>query len=258
MLCMLALILILPGCQKEEPETNIEEQVKNDANTKEDVVSKINDVFPGKKISSYLGYTFSYNDDGTLAGAIKAENDKYSFEYEGETVVMKATRPRYVSTYTFHMGENGFATTCSDVCETNPDWSSTVKFTYDSNGHLIKYQEPENSDYIMDLYVQEDNVVKVESNHWTGKSDVALVYGHDSSHGFMAFNVFFDLDSFDMNFAYFAGLLGVSSKTLPISAVASWSDEEIVYSWGFDNAGYPKSLSTSDLYGSDPIEITWK
>jgi hypothetical protein len=60
-----------------------------------------------------------------------------------------------------------------------------------------------------------------------------------------------------ITYAYYAGLLGRSTKNLPLEETRTEETKTHIFNWTLNNGGYPTKL-TYDTYGSTEIlEFEW-
>ena len=72
----------------------------------------------------------------------------------------------------------------------------------------------------------------------------------------MLFDDMFRIDMDEMEPAYYAGLLGRSTKHLPVS----YKDDEDTcnFGWEFDDNGYPTCFTDDDSYSWEGTYFSWK
>lgn len=232
-------------------------------------------VFNGPLPKEIGDYTYKYNSDGFLEEASEPESNlKITFEYPSRTkstgsistVIMKYYNliyPKYNFVVKFTIGSNGFA---SSALQTFTDNSTdTWEFRYNSDGQLnyMKWNYNDNEEVVTTTITYANgNItgVKKESDDKTKSiRSTSIDYisenqpnGIDNKGCIMLFRKTIGVDMYDMNIAYYAGLLGRGTKKLPLKSVFTYSnfgrpfkyiDE---YFWSLDTNGLPTELRVKE------------
>lgn len=222
--------------------------------------------------------------DGTLTYDAKSflENitsgtDKFSFEYpEGNNpngnIIMKANfsdSPESNYTLAFEIGKNGFAT---KAMQTYADKTTeTWEFAYNADGQLNYMKRSEDDNEVTNITYTNGNITSIKME---GDDKEEAVYtttleytseahpvGLDNKANIMLFDETFGIDMDEMSIAYYAGLLGHSTKQLPLKLIESYSDIQTTYTtdfnWTIDSNGYPTKLVTIDEYEDYEYNFSW-
>lgn len=112
-------------------------------------------------------------------------------------------------------------------------YDCTNTFTYDDDGHLVKMDDGRNNrDYV--LTWTDGNLTRVD---WTSRDDgysqvYAFNYGSQPNADNLMFYYFvYDVDIDEIQYLYYAGLLGRSTTHLPESIYDPWKDSTTAITW---------------------------
>lgn len=230
-------------------------------------------VFTGGLPVSVAGATITKNAKGQVT-AIVTEDDKVTFEYKDvATRAMVTSAPKVVMTverseeklvYNLYLDNDGFVKHCNET-ETykgaNPQ-NETWDFTYNGDGQLLTMLRSEGGNEKTTVKYSNGNIVEV-STVSAGEPDESSTYKISytsksisspiANKGcLMVFDGTFGIDMDEMEYAYYAGLLGKATKNLPVSCVDE-DGYESIFTWTINVQGYPTLLE----YGGDKYTFTW-
>lgn len=231
-------------------------------------------VFPEgtKKVAtmsnSYETKTFNYN-DGKLVSVKEGKDGNITFEYSGNAVIMTSVYTGGSSTdksvYTLNIGSNGFATNGTVVyIDGDKKESANYSFSY-SGDYLTAVNITDGEGY--DNYKitwENGNITKVvneykytdEGKEDSGTYTTKATYGEDLNVANLSFfDELADLD--ELEYAYYAGLLGKSTKNLLKSDVQTGDGSPYTtnYTYELNSDNYPISITTG---GYDKTTYTYK
>lgn len=232
-----------------------------------------NNVFPEdiKKVATindgYETTKFNYA-GGKLVSVEEGTNSKYTFTYSGNTVTMKSVyksgNSEDVEIYTMNIGSNGYISNGTGIYTekyNNETYTSnsTMSFSYDRDGHLtaitMEGQDSDNDTYSSNYQFtwENGNIIRtVESSQ--SKEDGETYSSTDTRTctyesnlnkiGFSFFDEVADLD--ELEYAYYAGLLGKSTKSMlksvtNVSSAGGSSSYTSNYSYEYDG-DYPTTF----------------
>ncbi|PXX14331.1 DUF4595 domain-containing protein [Hoylesella shahii] len=242
----------------------------NDNDDATSTVANPQTVFTGGLPKSIAGMTIQTNEKGQVI-AIVPESGKLitfkpiTFKYKDATTRSTASTPDVVmtigegkeySTYNLYLNKDGFVKHCEEVVH-NLDGEHTVpwNFTYNSNGQLLTMQSSgEGATGTTTIIYQNGNIVETkieyfheaEFNHshkiYYTSTDITTPIENKGS--VMLFDENFGLDSDDVLYAYYAGLLGKATKDLPVKLIDNKHHSQYTqyFSWTLNSAGYPISF----------------
>lgn len=222
-------------------------------------------VFTGKLPAQVDGYQVNYDDQGRVISLVNSDGT-VAFTYNDGTRVSAKEwdvkmKDNDDNIFYIRLNKTGFA---GDVLETGEDGTDTWKFTYNAQGQISSMYRSENE---ATWYVEYRNgdITKV-----TKKADdpqnsytTTLVYTNakykdaiENKGCIMLFDDMYNIDMDEMWPAYYAGLLGRSTKHLPVGCK---EDEDTYnYKWEFDGNGYPIFFSGDESQSYDGTYFTWK
>jgi uncharacterized lipoprotein YehR (DUF1307 family) len=214
------------------------------------------------------------NEQG-LVTKIKTDDATVTFEYPN-TLTKAETTGQYVTmtikkdtggeqeeTFIFDMeiGSDGFVKHCSETEEDGDIESWDFRYTKEGNLNYMKRSEGGNE--ITTITYTDGNITKtstISEDEPDVNSEYNIYYTSDAiktpleNKGcLMLFDATFGIDMDEMDFAYYAGLLGKATKNLPIrytsqstiSGIASEDTRD--FSWSVNSNGYPTKLSMKSL-----------
>ena len=221
-------------------------------------------VFTGGLPKSIAGMTILTNEKGQVIAIMRQNGKSITFKYKDAATRSTASTPDVVmtngngkeySTYNLYLNKDGFAKYCEEVVH-DLDGEHTVpwNFTYNNNGQLLTMQRSESGTEETTITYQNGNIVETkiayskeaEFNHshkiYYTSTDITTPIENKGS--VMLFDENFGLDSDDVLYAYYAGLLGKATKDLPVKLVDNKHDTQYTqnFSWTLNSAGYPISF----------------
>lgn len=222
-------------------------------------------VFPEgtKKVATtndgYETTTFNYS-DGKLISVKSGQNENITFEYSGNAVIMTSvyTGGSQIekTVYTLNIGSNGFATNgTATYTYGNEKESGNFSFAY-SGGYLTAINTTGEEGY--DNYKitwENGNITRVvneyrfkdEDGEDSGTYTTTATYdGNLNVANISFFDELVDLD--ELEYAYYAGLLGKTTKNLLKSKVETGDSSPYTtnYTYELDANGYPISITEND------------
>lgn len=258
----LVLFVITLGCSALISCGNDNKTIEPDKPTTPTEVNPLN-VFTGGVPLSYGEYNILKNVKGQVS-AIQANNgdEKITFEYM-ESTSNNANTPNVVMTleskeeklilYLF-LNKEGFVKHCDETEYHRDDLSQkeTWDFTYNNNGQLLTMFRSEGNERTTIKY-EPGNIVsttekavngtrnKTHKVYYTSQSVPSPIVNKGC---IMLFDTTLGIDMDEMQYAYFAGLLGKATKHLPARLVGNEGEEES-FAWHLNASGYPTSMVRS-------------
>lgn len=273
------LCLNTTSCNKEDAPIKKEETKKTDATSPAKV-------FTGGLPKSAAGATLIYNAEGLLTQITPKDGSKITFEYFNATransrIRMTVLYPskNEMSIYDFQTNENGFAKHCT-VSSPDSDSSEAWDLEYNAAGNLtdvkrVKKEAGQNSNLeITNIEYKDGDIMYVKRTEGEG-DDVysalnTMKYVSETQTSPMAnkgcvmlFDEVFGLDLEDLEYAYYAGLLGRSSKSLPLERSRKYNDgetESLPFKWTLNTNGLPTQLEITEIKNevyTDTISFRW-
>lgn len=227
----------------------------------------ISNVFTGGQPKSIDGLSMTYNSDGTLA-SISGDGTSVSFEYgSGTRAVANSNIVRMTiyddgelfATCDMTLNANGFVKSCTET-----DYEGNVEtwaFGYNSNGQLNYMKRSEGGNEVTSITYSNGNIVKtktVSEEEPNESSECSITYSDTANKGcIMLFDATMGIDMDEMEYAYYAGMLGKATKNLPKSNVDEDGDTT-TFKWTLNSNGLPTKLTASDKYGySESCTFNW-
>ena len=258
----LVLFVITLGCSALISCGNDNKTIEPDKPTTPTEVNPLN-VFTGGVPLSYGEYNILKNVKGQVS-AIQANNgdEKITFEYM-ESTSNNANTPNVVMTleskeeklilYLF-LNKEGFVKHCDETEYHRDDLSQkeTWDFTYNNKGQLLSMFRSEGNERTTIKY-EAGNIVsttekavngtrnKTHKVYYTSQSVPSPIVNKGC---IMLFDTTLGIDMDEMQYAYFAGLLGKATTHLPIRLVDNKGEEES-FAWHLNASGYPTSMVRS-------------
>ncbi len=187
-----------------------------------------------------------------------------------EMEVTQDVGTQYEETFIFDMtiGDNGFIEHCDEIEEDGD--LETWDFTYNEEGNLITMIRSEGGNETTTITYENSDVVKT-STVSADAPQVVSFYTIDyisetiktpieNKGCIMLYDTTLGIDMDEMDFAFYAGLLGQATKHLPIKLTyKSDSHEDITnFLWTLNANGFPTLLSAQSESGyNDNISIVW-
>lgn len=239
----------------------------------------INNVFDGDMPADVDGATFTTNSKGQVT-EIKDGNTTVSFEYGSFTransntyqVLMKLRDSEYSddgSNFYIQVNAQGFAVYALQEYlddDDNDEWW----FEYNTDGQLTRLKRSESEDDFKITWTNGDitSVAHTEEDGDNGVTTIAYTNSKYTSAvankgNLMLFDDFFNVDMDEFGVAYFAGLLGKSTKNLPMGYEEKYQEghssytDTVTFNWEFNSNQYPTKFWEDD-YTWDAITFSWK
>jgi hypothetical protein len=228
-------------------------------------------VFTGELPKSVGNATLKYNSDGLLEEISDNKYEKITFEYPPKTkstniVIMKVIdleNEKYSYIFNLEIGDNGFI---KNAIETYFDNSTdTWEFKYNSDGQLNYMKRSEGGDEVTTIAYTNGNITssKTQEAEEDGYSATIIYTSNnkaiENKGCIMLFDETLGIDMDEMNYAYYAGLLGRSTKHLPLenerASVGETNTYRHIFNWALNKEGYPTKFTDDD--GDRDIEFGW-
>lgn len=173
----------------------------------------------------------------------------------------------YKDEFYLKIGDNGFVTS---AVEKDEDAGSIQKwsFKYTDDGHLNFVEKSDEDRYSL-TYNNDGDIAYVaftdlsESNPTIDRDTIdytsqAVPTAIENKGNLMEWDNTFNIDMDNMKYAYYAGLLGLSTKHLPV-AVRSSDGFNLLMNWTLNKDNYPTMLKVDYPYGSpsETYNFTW-
>lgn len=216
-------------------------------------------VFPGgtKKLATinYGNETATFTYDGSKLVSVKEGNDQtITFNYTGNTVVMTSIYKDEKEIYTLNIGSNGFATSGTVKLIDNDGSEDNASFAFKYDGDRLT-EIAVTGDYGYDNYKltwKDGNITNVvneyqEDNYPVKTNTNTSTYDTELNTAGLSFFEEVGTDVDELEYAYYAGLLGKSTKNL----LKSTDDGDgYVYSYTYELStdNYPTKISESYSY----------
>lgn len=226
-------------------------------------------VFTGERPKSVSGISMVYNTEGLVTGMSTDDGKKVTFEYHNVTRVvnkqsyirMTVVDEEYDETFIFDMelNEKGFVKHCEQTGQGGD--IETWDFGYTDEGNLNYMKRSEGGNEVTNITYQGGNVIKtstVSEEEPDEKYEYTIYYTSDevttpipNKGCLMLFDATLGIDMDEMEYAYYAGLLGKATKNLPVK------DTDSEFSWKLNNNGYPTELVIIEGGYEDKLTFTW-
>lgn len=201
-----------------------------------------------------------------LVQSISDEDVTVTFSYPGVSradsydVVMNVNDGGETGADVFGMllNEAGFVRYCHQLKGdgTVDEWW----FDYNASGLLVKMKRTEGDNEVTDIVYDGGNIVKVTMRSDDPDDGGAHLIGYgaapiNNKGCLMLFDETFGIDMDEMEYAYFAGLLGKATRNLPTERTEDDGDSH-TYEWTLNGAGLPIKLVSTDFRDGDAEEQT--
>ncbi|MDH6309961.1 hypothetical protein M2451_002852 [Dysgonomonas sp. PFB1-18] len=239
-------------------------------------------VFTGDLPKKVGESTLKYNSDGLLE-EISNTYEKVTFEYPAKTkstggdniVIMNfqdLMHPEEGFVIRLKIGANGFA---SEAQQTFAEDSTidTWEFGYNGDGQLnhVKRKESGNNDSETTTMTYKDGnltYVKMTEDNSYYYNTSAIIYtseahpqGIENKGCIMLFDTLMGMDIDEMEYAYYAGLLGKATKNLPLKLAEEWEGDPeydvYIYDWTLNAKGYPTSMKFDEWGTIVRLNFSW-
>lgn len=231
-------------------------------------------VFTGGLPKSVGNMTIETNAKGQVV-SVKDGNETATFEYKEAASRSTASSPDVIMTVVYeneklvcnlHLNKEGFVSHCDETenytygTQTETE-NETWDFTYNKDGQLLSMRRSEDKETTTIKY-QDGNIVETstvsadepdESNSYKISYTSDAVTSPIANKGcIMLFDQTLGIDLDEMEYAYYAGLLGKATKSLPVKLVED-GDYTLNFSWTLNSSGYPTLLK----YDNETCSFAW-
>lgn len=267
--CLVAIALsttTMTACGETTEETIIE-------NSSANVSEGLSRIFTTGMPKVVNGYTIARNEQGQVYLMKKSRGrDKVIFEYKAANlantnapdVVMTVTDDDDKKVYNLFLNNNGYIRHCDEIEYERGESPKrqTWDFEYNAAGQLSKVVSSEDGYETTTITYRDGNIVRtsvVSGMSGIEKDRHDIFYTSNTvatpilnKGNVMFFDDTFDIDIEELQYAYYAGLLGKATKHLPVRSIDE-KNEVSTFRWTLDSNGYPTSLSEGD----DTKRISW-
>lgn len=267
--CLVAIALsttTMTACGETTEETIIE-------NSSANVSEGLSRIFTTGMPKVVNGYTIARNEQGQVYLMKKSRGrDKVIFEYKAANlantnapdVVMTVTDDDDKKVYNLFLYNNGYIRHCDEIeYERGESPKRQVwDFEYNAAGQLSKVVSSEDGYETTTITYRDGNIVRtsvVSGMSGIEKDRHDIFYTSNTvatpilnKGNVMFFDDTFDIDIEELQYAYYAGLLGKATKHLPIRSIDE-KNEVSTFRWTLDSNGYPTRFSEGD----DTKRISW-
>ena len=267
--CLVAIALsttTMTACGETTEETIIE-------NSSANVSEGLSRIFTTGMPKVVNGYTIARNEQGQVYLMKKSRGrDKVVFEYKAANlantnapdVVMTVTDDDDKKVYNLFLNNNGYIRHCDEIeYERGESPKRQIwDFEYNAAGQLSKVVSSEDGYETTTITYRDGNIVRtsvVSGMSGIEKDRHDIFYTSNTvatpilnKGNVMFFDDTFDIDIEELQYAYYAGLLGKATKHLPVRSIDE-KNEVSTFRWTLDSNGYPTCFSEGD----DTKRITW-
>lgn len=267
--CLVAIALsttTMTACGETTEETIIE-------NSSANVSEGLSRIFTTGMPKVVNGYTIARNEQGQVYLMKKSRGrDKVVFEYKAANlananapdVVMTVTDDDDKKVYNLFLNNNGYIRHCDEIeYERGESPKRQIwDFEYNAAGQLSKVVSSEDGYETTTITYRDGNIVRtsvVSGMSGIEKDRHDIFYTSNTvatpilnKGNVMFFDDTFDIDIEELQYAYYAGLLGKATKHLPVRSIDE-KNEVSTFRWTLDSNGYPTRFSEGD----DTKRITW-
>ncbi len=229
-------------------------------------------VFTGLKPVSVAGMQISYLEDGlvkTITRRASGDNEIASFSYPalarnvsvGKLVRMDVVSGNDRHQFNLRIGDHGFVDYAEETEYDNGKAEETQYwwFSYSDDGHLTSIDRTDEDSQSVKFEYKDGNITRVTVTSRDGEDiETTVSYGSAPTANLgaiMLFDDVFNTDLDEIQFAYYAGLLGKGTASLPVAAQQRTGKytQNVSFAWNIDNNGYPTSMSPSN----EPFDYTF-
>lgn len=185
---------------------------------------------------------------------------------ESYDVIMTVDDDGDKTVFNLLLNDMGFAKYCKQI-ESDGDVEEWW-FEYNSDGQLIKMKRSEGGNEVTEITYENGNIskIKMRSEDDGDGGDYVIGYGSsiiENKGCIMLFDETFGIDMDEMEYAYFAALLGKATKNLPVSNIYTrYNPNEEPYkrdktfTWSMNSNNLPIMLTTltTDEWGTEEPE----
>lgn len=261
-------------------------------------------VFTGGLPKSVSGMSISQNEEGLVTSISTKDGEKAVFEYFPATTKADVAMNRAKITVTDEEGDvtelnlqlnsDGYVVFCNSIDHAGtPDASEfTWEMKYDTEGHLIEMRRSESDGELTKITYKDGDVVATSTQSFLdyggedingdGKidnqdiwPDTEIYYTTDeimtpieNKGCLMMFDELLDVDMDEMIYAYYGGMLGTSTKHLPLRQHTPYTLDfdgfkfiDYDFKWTLNSNGYPTDLIVKNEHGEgvweDKYSFAW-
>lgn len=238
----------------------------------------IDNVFTAGLPASVDGTTFTTNSKGQVTKIVDG-SEVVTFEYGAFSkatefnALMKIRDTDYPedgSDIYMQLNSDGFVTYALQVYLDSEDSDDTWHFEYNADGQLTSLKRSEGGDTYKITYSNGD-ITKVYHDEEEDGYHSECTFSYTNSEfktaipnkgNIMLFDEFFSVDMDEMGIAYFAGLLGKSTKNLPMSCIEKYYEGDYsdtyteIYRWTFNANNLPTKF-WYDGQGYTTVSFSW-
>ena len=220
-------------------------------------------VFTGGMPASFGDATILKNIKGQVS-AIQTDDEVVTFEYKDMSTHASEAQPQVVMTIkdndekvmltrvcNLYLGKDGFVKHCDETkINKGSDYGKeTWDFTYNNDGQLLTMLRGRRNKKTTIKY-QDGNIVETTTTKAGYSDSYKIFYTSESTLSpivnkgcLMLFDYTLGIDMDEMEYAYYAGLLGKATKNLPVKLVDNDNENRIDnFTWTLNSNGYPISL----------------
>jgi len=248
----------LTSCENDDDPENPSSQTKID----------INRVFPSGTPKSIGDDVLSYDDYGRLISY-----GRYYFTYIENNVLIEYTNSDGIVEFTIAaiIEDDGFvhSAVTYESDGINQYEENNYSFNYDNDGHLIQVKGVfDDEQSVCNItYNSDSDISAVETTSIYGSERSTILYVTDivshpiiNNSGIMFFDDCFDIDLDDLSVLYYAGILGIGTKHLPIARITDSdgnSSTTYYFDWALQSNGFPIQMTKRYEWGNNIHHIVW-
>ena len=221
-------------------------------------VTNLAKVFTGGLPKTVAGMTIRTNEKGQVI-SMKNGKDIVTFQYK--EAAARSMDPDVVMTiegeekfvFNLYLDKNGFVRHCEETeYYLGGKQEDTWDFTYNGDGQLLTMLRSEGGNEKTTIKYQDGNIVEtatVSADEPEESSSYKVYYTSTNMPSLIenkgCIMLTFGIDMDEMEYAYYAGLLGKATKNLPVRLV---DDEGRItdFFWTLNSAGYPISFKVDN------------
>ena len=241
-----AVCISLGACSNDE-----QDETDNEKGSGTSGVVDPSKVFTGERPKAVAGMSIAYNTEGLVTGINDKDGTKVTFEYHN--VTRAVDKSRYVrmtvvddETFVFDMvlNEQGFVKHCDEI--DTDDGTDTWDFEYTEDGLMNYMKRSEGGNEVTRVTYQNGDAIKmtmVSEDDPDDSQEADIYYTSDkvttpieNKGCLMLFDNALRVDLDEMEYAYYAGLLGKATKHLPVK------NSDYTLNWTLNDKGYPTQL----------------
>lgn len=230
-------------------------------------------VFTGGMPASFGDATILKNIKGQVS-TIQSNHEMVTFEYKDMSTHASEAQPQVVMTIkdndekvmltrvcNLYLGKDGFVKHCDETkINKGSDYGKeTWDFTYNNDGQLLTMLRGRRNKKTTIKY-QDGNIVETTTTKAGYSDSYKIFYTSESTLSpivnkgcLMLFDYTLGIDMDEMEYAYYAGLLGKATKNLPVKLVANENRIDN-FTWTLNSNGYPISSKRNLEFASYSFE----